>query len=312
MGEFYKMEYDAWDEGTVELSLEEEAAYLRLCHQMYRRRQPVPVYDRMLCALWRCHQNKARPLLQRLIDKGKITLLPDGRVTNGRVAREIDARETLNRNRAHAGHTGGIRSVEARRKSLENNDPPQAESSRGEEKRGEERREEKNPLIGDMEADASRPDKPKGKIKIQTSTGSNLTTAPTQEPGGEGPSLTRSKPGASPPKRTKNKPLVPLPDDFILTAERAEVAIKQRLDADETFTEFRSWMIHKAERSAAWDVRWTMWVARQVKINAKGGDPEGRGMRYLDEDGQWQYGKNPRRRIADGDDGLPRYELIDG
>ncbi len=139
-GEFYKMEYDAWDEGTVELTLEEEAAYLRLCHQMYRRKGPVPVTDRMLCALWRCHQNKARPLLQRLIDKGKITLLPDGLATNKRATQEIDDRETLRTHRVHAGHTGGIRSADARRKSLKSNDTVQAKSSR-EEKIREEKKE---------------------------------------------------------------------------------------------------------------------------------------------------------------------------
>jgi uncharacterized protein YdaU (DUF1376 family) len=144
MGEFYKMEYDAWDEGTMDLTLEEEAAYLRLCHQMYRRGQPVPVYDRMLCSLWRCHQNKARPLLKRLIAKGKISVLEDGRVVNDRVRRELDARETVRRHRADAGHTGGTRSAEARRKPLEINDPQEAKSSRGEERRREERREKRD------------------------------------------------------------------------------------------------------------------------------------------------------------------------
>lgn len=138
-GEFYKMEYDAWDEGTMELTLEEEAAYLRLCHQMYRRGQPVPVYDRMLCSLWRCHQNKARPLLQRLIAKGKITMLEDGRVVNNRVREELDARETSRRRKVDAGHTGGTRSAEARRKPLENNNTVEAKSSRGEERRGEDK-----------------------------------------------------------------------------------------------------------------------------------------------------------------------------
>lgn len=136
-GEFYKMEFDAWDEGTVELTLEEEGAYLRLCHQMYRRRGPIPNSDRMLCALWRCHQNKARPLLQKLITKGKIQVTPEGNLTNGRVRQEVDTRETLGRHRADAGHTGGIRSGHARRKSLENNNTDEAKRSRGDKIRGD-------------------------------------------------------------------------------------------------------------------------------------------------------------------------------
>jgi uncharacterized protein YdaU (DUF1376 family) len=142
-GEFYKMEYDAWDEGTVDLSLEEEAAYLRLCHQMYRRKGPIPNSDRLLCALWRCHQNKARPLLQKLIAAGKVHVTPDGHLTNTRVTQEVDARETLSTRRADAGHTGGIRSGHVRRKSLKNNNPDEAKRSREEKIREEENREEK-------------------------------------------------------------------------------------------------------------------------------------------------------------------------
>lgn len=114
-GEFYKMEFDAWDEGTVELTLEEEAAYLRLCHQMYRRKGPVPNSDRMLCSLWRCHQNKARPLLQKLIAKGKIAVTADGGLTNLRVLGELEARAEVSKSRAESGRTGGTKSGHVRR-----------------------------------------------------------------------------------------------------------------------------------------------------------------------------------------------------
>lgn len=144
MGEFYAMEYDAWDEGTVGLTLEEEAAFLRICHQIYRRQQPIPNSNKLLCALWRCHPNKAKALLQRLIIEGKITINEDGRLTNDRTAKEIHVRETLRTRRAHAGHTGGIRSGEARRKSLENNDPPEAKRSTGQDKTGHNKTEEQD------------------------------------------------------------------------------------------------------------------------------------------------------------------------
>lgn len=142
-GEFYKMEFDAWDEGTVELTLEEEAAYLRLCHQMYRRRGPMPNSEKLLCALWRCHPNKARPLLQKLIEKGKIIVNVEGHLTNTRVTQEVDTRETLSTRRAHAGHTGGIRSGEVRRNSLNGHDEDEAHaSSKTNQRREEERRED--------------------------------------------------------------------------------------------------------------------------------------------------------------------------
>lgn len=124
-GEFYKMDYEAWDEGTDELTLEQEAAYLRLCHQLYRRKAAVPASPATLARIWRCHPNKARKLLADLVACGKIAER-EGHLTNTRVTRELDARETMRTQRADAGHTGGTRSQENRRKSLQNNDPEEA------------------------------------------------------------------------------------------------------------------------------------------------------------------------------------------
>lgn len=126
-GEFYKMEYEAWDEGTELLTLEQEAALLRICHLMYRRRGPVLANPVLLGRIWRCHPNKARALLDALIAAGKLT--QDGEhVTNARVTQELDARETRSRQARDAGQTGGRQSQENRRNSLKNNDPDQAKA----------------------------------------------------------------------------------------------------------------------------------------------------------------------------------------
>lgn len=125
-GQYYRMDYDDWDDGTHDLTLEEEAAYLRLCHQMYRRRGPIHNSESRLASLWRCHQNKARALLKRLIEHGKIVVLDDGRLANDRVARELDHQDTIRRQRADAGHTGGTRSRDARRNPLKSLDPSEA------------------------------------------------------------------------------------------------------------------------------------------------------------------------------------------
>jgi hypothetical protein len=71
-GDFYKMEYETWDEETYSISLELEAAYLRVCHQTYRRGGPISSDPRVLCGLWRCHPNKARKLLGDLLVSGKV------------------------------------------------------------------------------------------------------------------------------------------------------------------------------------------------------------------------------------------------
>lgn len=127
--EYYQMEYEAWDEGTDSLSLELEGAYLRLCHQMYRRRGPVPNQINTLARIWRCHQNKARRLLSTLLEEGKITVTPDGHLTNTKVTQVLDKRGIKSRQAVDAGHIGGIRSGEIRRNQLENNDQNEASAS---------------------------------------------------------------------------------------------------------------------------------------------------------------------------------------
>ncbi|HMH99601.1 MAG TPA: hypothetical protein VK577_23975 [Bradyrhizobium sp.] len=104
-------------------------------------------------------------------------------------------------------------------------------------------------------------------------------------------------PAPAPAKIPKRKIPIPIPDDFILTGPRAQEAIAARLDAAATFANFRRWALHTAAVSANWDVRWVMWISKQVEINAKNIDA-------ADEDG--------RRITHYGDDGLPRYGANDG
>lgn len=108
-GEFYKMDYEAWDEGTIDLSLEQEAAYLRLCHQMYRRYGPVPNSPRLLQVIWRCHHTKAHAILKALIATGKVYVTEDNRLANRRVMRELEERGQVSDMRREAGRKGGSR-----------------------------------------------------------------------------------------------------------------------------------------------------------------------------------------------------------
>jgi hypothetical protein len=144
-GEFYKMEYEAWDEGTVELSLEQEAAYLRLCHQMYRRGGEIPNSTKLLCSLFRCHHRKAMALLRALIEAGKIVVTERGTLANQKVAKVLDNRAITSNRLSITGRKGGERSGIARRKPLNGHDTPEAFAStprsRGEEIREEEKKE---------------------------------------------------------------------------------------------------------------------------------------------------------------------------
>jgi len=98
-------------------------------------------------------------------------------------------------------------------------------------------------------------------------------------------------------KVPKRKIPIPIPDDFVLTGPRAQEAIAARLDAAATFEAFRRWALHTAAVSANWDVRWVMWISKQVQINANA-------VEAASEDG---------RRISHwGEDGLPRFGRSDG
>jgi len=228
------MEYDAWDEGTVDLTLEEEAAYLRICHQMYRRRGPMLNSDRLLSSLWRCHQNKARAMLKRLIEKGKILVTQDGHLTNTRVTQELDARETLSTRRVHAGHTGGIRSGEVRRNQLKDNDPSEA-NALAPRSREEEIREEKRRLEGDA---------PNGALPL----------------------------GAIPARkeRRQSKRAATFPEGFSLTEPNRKYAADNGfngIEAERMFERFKNHHTAKGSTFVDWPAAWRTWVGNQVKFN---------------------------------------------
>lgn len=106
-GEFYKMDFRAWNVGTVDLTLEQEAAYLRLCHAMYDVGGPVPNSTRFLQSIFRCGNVKASTLVNQLIAAGKIAVTSDGALFNHRVSEELAAREKVSAVRRAAGEKGG-------------------------------------------------------------------------------------------------------------------------------------------------------------------------------------------------------------
>lgn len=144
-GEFYKMDFEAWDEGTVDLPLELEAAYLRLCHQMYRSGGAIPNSLKLLQGLFRCGHTRAAALLKQLVLAGKIQIREDGRLTNQRVTNELAMREQVATKRRAAGHQGGTNSGASRAKSLQDNDAGEAIASTLRSR--EEKRREDTPVV---------------------------------------------------------------------------------------------------------------------------------------------------------------------
>jgi len=74
VSDFYRMDPGAWDFGTASLSLEEEAAYLRIVNAIHKHKGPVPDQDRVLAGLFRVSTRKARALVKALQDAGKVTI----------------------------------------------------------------------------------------------------------------------------------------------------------------------------------------------------------------------------------------------
>lgn len=135
MSSFYKMDPSAWDFGTAGLSLEEEAAYLRIVNAIHKHDHPVPNNDRVLAGMFRCSTRKARALVNGLIEAGKVRI-EGGHITNDRAISDLIHRGFVSSSRAESGAKGGRTRAERAAKALESNDQKQAiASSRIEENR---------------------------------------------------------------------------------------------------------------------------------------------------------------------------------
>lgn len=148
MTDWYKMNPVDWNDGTDELSLEQEAAYLRICHAIYITERPVSLNWFVIAGLLRCNDRKAKRLVSELVEIGKL-VIEDGHISNRRTIEEVSTRRRVSADRASAGSRGGIESGKARAKRLETLETGEAiatKQNEPEEKRLEESREPPNPL----------------------------------------------------------------------------------------------------------------------------------------------------------------------
>ncbi|RWR09788.1 DUF1376 domain-containing protein [Paenirhodobacter populi] len=136
MSEFYKFEIANWNEGTANLTLEQEAAYLRIVNAIRLSDQPITFNMFVLCGLWRCNERKAKRILQELVDAGKVHI-EDGKIVNEKAVEAASNLRRLRAERASAGSRGGVESGKARSKCLENKDTSEAIASTREEKKRE-------------------------------------------------------------------------------------------------------------------------------------------------------------------------------
>lgn len=114
MPDFYKFEIAAWNDGTDNLSLEQEAAYLRVVNTIRLTGKPINDNKFILAGLWRCGHVKAKRIRQELIDAGKL-VIRDGQIVNKRAIKDAADLNDLRGKRSDAGTAGGIASGASRR-----------------------------------------------------------------------------------------------------------------------------------------------------------------------------------------------------
>ena len=141
MAEYYKFEIANWNEGTADLTLEQEAAYLRVINAIRLADQPITFNKFALCGLWRCNERKANRLLSELVAAGKLRV-EDGKIINDKAVEDASNLRRLRADRASAGSRGGVESGKSRAKALENKATDEAIASTREEKRREEKKED--------------------------------------------------------------------------------------------------------------------------------------------------------------------------
>jgi uncharacterized protein YdaU (DUF1376 family) len=144
MTDFYKMDPADWDNGTARLSLEQEAAYLRIVNHIHKHKGPVPNVDRVLAGMFRASTRKAKALIRELLDAEKI-FIEDGAIWNNRARSDLVHRGFVSISRAESGAKGGRMRAERAANSLKNNDAGQANASSREEKSIEKREAKASP-----------------------------------------------------------------------------------------------------------------------------------------------------------------------
>ncbi|SFI83694.1 DUF1376 domain-containing protein [Albimonas pacifica] len=139
MSEFYKMVPAKWDNATAHLTLEQEAALLRIVNAINKNDAPVPNVDRVLAGLFRSSTRKARALIRDLIEAGKV-YEENGFLWSEKAREDVVSRSVRSQLNAESGAKGGRTRAERAAKVMKDNDHGQATaSSRIEEKRREEK-----------------------------------------------------------------------------------------------------------------------------------------------------------------------------
>ncbi|MCB1466551.1 MAG: DUF1376 domain-containing protein [Rhizobiaceae bacterium] len=104
--DFMKLRYDLWEEGTDDLTLEQEAALLRIVLLIYRRGGPFPNKPETIARSLRKSARFTERIIGQLVELGKLKI-EDGMIHNTRAINEVAEREARSRQMAQLGSAGG-------------------------------------------------------------------------------------------------------------------------------------------------------------------------------------------------------------
>jgi len=117
--------------GFMALTLEERGAYQTVLDLIYDHGGPIADDERILAAYLRCSPRKWRAIRDQLIGKGKISINPDGRITNSRAERELEKDAEMSRRHAENGLKGARALHESTKNLNKNSDHRMAWPERG-------------------------------------------------------------------------------------------------------------------------------------------------------------------------------------
>lgn len=114
---YYKFEVSRWNNGTDDLTLEQEAAYLRIVNAIHQVGEAIKDNNKVLAGLWRCGPRKVARLKRELIEAGKIEV-HGGRIWNERALEEAAKFREYREQQAKKGAKGGKARAEQREMEL--------------------------------------------------------------------------------------------------------------------------------------------------------------------------------------------------
>lgn len=115
--------------GYMELSLEERGAYTTFLDMMYDRGEPLKDNERLLAGYLGVSLRKYRTIRESLIEKGKIYVTDDDKISNRRFDKERENVLKTSRKRAENGKLGAEKTNENKKKHNKNNECDAANES---------------------------------------------------------------------------------------------------------------------------------------------------------------------------------------